>query len=240
MAESKEGEPLYTTIKYKIIERIKSGEYKVNDQLPTESEFCNEYKVSRTTVRLALQQLELEGYITRIQGKGTFVSVAKIQTPIPQKIRSFAEQMQGLHSKSVIHELEVIPADHSISSLLKVEVTDPVIKLVRIRYADNMPLQYHTSYIPWKAAPGLNKEECTGSLFELLRTKYNVNITRGTESIEPILTDEIISGHLLVKVGSPAFLSESITYDDNDTVIEYAQIITRGDRTKFIIDQSYH
>lgn len=62
---------LYSVIKFKIIELIKSGKYQANDQLPTESEFCEQYDVSRTTVRLALQQLELEGYIKRIQGKGT-------------------------------------------------------------------------------------------------------------------------------------------------------------------------
>lgn len=60
---------LYSVIKFKIIELIKSGKYQANDQLPTESEFCEQYDVSRTTVRLALQQLELEGYIKRIQGK---------------------------------------------------------------------------------------------------------------------------------------------------------------------------
>ncbi len=156
-------------------------------------------------MRLALQQLELEGYIKRIQGKGTFVSAAKIQTPIPHKITSFAEQMRGLRSESKVLELVVIPADHSIAELLKMKENEPVNKLVRVRYAEGEPLQYHTSYIPWKAAPGLAQEECTGSLFELLRTKYNIEISRGTESIEPILTDETISGHLLTNVGAPAF-----------------------------------
>lgn len=127
---------LYSVIKFKIIELIKSGKYQANDQLPTESEFCEQYDVSRTTVRLALQQLELEGYIKRIQGKGTFVSAAKIQTPIPHKITSFAEQMRGLRSESKVLELVVIPADHSIAELLKMKENEPVNKLVRVRYAE--------------------------------------------------------------------------------------------------------
>ncbi|MCO4852138.1 transcriptional regulator GamR [Bacillus vallismortis] len=231
---------LYSVIKFKVIELIKSGKYQANDQLPTESEFCEQFAVSRTTVRLALQQLELEGYIKRIQGKGTFVSAAKIQTPIPHMITSFAEQMRGLCSESKVLELVVIPADHSIAELLKMKEGEPVNKLIRVRYAEGEPLQYHTSYIPWKAAPGLAQEECAGSLFELLRTKYNIEISRGTESIEPILTDETISSHLLTNVGAPAFLSESLTYDKNEEIVEYAHIITRGDRTKFTVEQSYH
>lgn len=234
------GKSLYTIIKFKIIESIKSGKYKVNDQLPTENEFCEEYNVSRTTIRLALQQLELEGIVRRVQGKGTFVSNEKIMTPITQKILSFAEQMQGRNSESKVIELKVIPADQSISSILNLKEMEPIIKLVRLRCVDGEPIQYHTSYIPWRMAPGIEVHECTGSLFELLRTKYKINISRGIESIEPILTDEIVSGYLNVPVGSPSFLSESTTYDVNNVVIEYAQIINRGDRTKFILEQSYN
>lgn len=234
------GKSLYTIIKFKIIELIKSGKYKVNDQLPTESEFCEEYNVSRTTIRLALQQLELEGIVKRIQGKGTFVSMEKIQTPITHKILSFAEQMQGRNSESKVIELKVIPADAAISNILGVKEKEPVTKLVRLRCVDGEPIQYHTSYIPWGIAPGIESDECTVSLFELLRTKYGINISRGIESIEPILTDEIVSDYLEIPVGSPSLMSESTTYDINDVVIEYAQIINRGDRTKFIIEQSYH
>lgn len=61
---------LYSVIKFKIIELIKSGKYQANDQLPTESEFCEQYDVSRTTVRLALQQLELEDILKEFKEKG--------------------------------------------------------------------------------------------------------------------------------------------------------------------------
>lgn len=239
MIEAIPGVALYTIIKFKIIELIKSGKYQANDQLPTESEFCEEYNVSRTTVRLALQQLELEGFVKKVQGKGTFVSIAKIQTPITQKIQSFAEQMQGRNSESKVLELEVIPADLAIAHILGITEQDPIIKLVRLRYAENEPIQYHTSYIPWKVAPGLTSDECNKSLFEVLRTKYKIYISKGTESIEPILTDEVVSNYLNIPVGSPSFLSESTTYDEKGTAVEYAQIITRGDRTKFVVEQSY-
>ncbi|MCM3789982.1 GntR family transcriptional regulator [Domibacillus indicus] len=241
MVENKERIALYTVIKLKIIELIKTGKYKADDQLPTEIEFCEKYNVSRTTVRLALQQLELEGFVKKIQGKGTFVSSEKIQTPITQKIQSFSEQMKGRNAESKVIEFELIPADEAIAHILNIEENDPVIKLVRIRFAEKEPLQYHTSYIPWKIAPGLSKEECTGSgsLFELLNTKYNVDISEGIESIELTLTDEAVSNYLNVPLNSPAFLSESKTFDKKNNIIEYAQIITRGDRTKFMIKQTY-
>ncbi|MCC3359190.1 GntR family transcriptional regulator [Bacillus sp. REN16] len=236
-----EGVALYTTIKNKIIELIKSGNYEVDHQLPTESEFCEEYKVSRTTVRLALQQLEYEGYVSRIQGKGTFVSLDQISASSRnQKFRSSAElQMRGQNTETEVLGLVVIPADQSIASTLQIAEMDPVIKLYRIQYADKVPIQYITSYIPWRVAPGLTVEECKGSLIETLHSKYSIKIARGTELIEPKLSDEVASSYLKIPKGSPTFLSESRTYDDKDNIIEYAHIITRGDRAKLVVEQSY-
>jgi GntR family transcriptional regulator len=77
--EEKPGTVLYSIVKDKIADLIKSGEYAVGEQLPTELALCEQFQVSRTTVRLALQQLELEGRIYRVQGKGTFVSKPKIR-----------------------------------------------------------------------------------------------------------------------------------------------------------------
>ncbi|TVY08132.1 GntR family transcriptional regulator [Paenibacillus cremeus] len=239
MMEAKQGTSLYFIVKEKLHELIKAGKYKIGDQLPTESELCQEYDVSRTTIRLALQQLELEGHIQRIQGKGTFVSKPKIRESLTPNIRTFVEQMKdlGIASTSKVLELGVIPADYSLAEMLHVEEKDPLIKLVRIRYADNEPLQYATSYLPWRVAPGLITDDCTGSLFDLLRSKYKVDIYRTVESIEPILIEPLVSGHLEVPAGSPAFALESLTYNNQDQPVEYSYGIVRGDRFKFTMER---
>lgn len=88
---------LHSIIKDSIIDLIKNGEYKPNTKLPTEAEFCETYKVSRTTVRTALQQLTVEGYIYRVQGRGTFVSENKVRQFLTSTVEQFSEQitMQG-------------------------------------------------------------------------------------------------------------------------------------------------
>lgn len=58
-------------------------------------------------------------------------------------------------------------------------------------------------------------------LFELLRIKYNIEISRGIELIELILIDEMISGYLLINVGVLVFLLEFFIYDKNEEVVEY-------------------
>ena len=83
------------------MKKIQIGQYKVGDKLPTEMELCEEYNVSRTTVRIALQELALEGRINKIQGKGTFVSKPKIQQSLSTAVKGFASQMieQGYEPK---------------------------------------------------------------------------------------------------------------------------------------------
>ena len=66
--------PLYSQLMDLIIEQINIGNYKADDQLPSERELSETYKISRSTVRQAIQELEKEEYIYRIQGKGTFIS----------------------------------------------------------------------------------------------------------------------------------------------------------------------
>ncbi|BBH24988.1 putative HTH-type transcriptional regulator YbgA [Paenibacillus baekrokdamisoli] len=241
MKEAKQGTPLYHVVKTLIEIAITSGNYQPGDQLPTESQLCEQYTVSRTTIRLALQQLEFEGMIHRIQGKGTFISAPKIEDALNKHVRSFVEQMKdlGLQPHSKIISIGLIPATPHLSSVLNIIEKDPVFKLIRLRYADNKPLQYATSYVPWRLAPELLQDDLTGSLFELLSSKYQLTPYCAIESIEPIVIDDTCSRFFDVPEGSPAFLIESITSTEHKVPIEYAHLIVRGDRLKFVVKRTF-
>ncbi len=232
---------LYAIIKTKIETEITSGIYKPGDALPTEFKLCHDYDVSRTTIRLALQQLELEGRIHKVQGKGTFVSKPKIHQSLTSVNQGFREQMiaQGLEPKTKVLSIKVIPAEASLAEHLNINEKDPVNQLIRIRYADEEPLQYETSYIPWRMAPGLVDEDCHGSLFELLRLKFNIQIHRTLESIEPILISDHISKHMNISTGTPAFSVETTTYNNDQSPLEFSIAVFRGDRSKFTVERHY-
>ncbi|GAA0371573.1 GntR family transcriptional regulator [Bacillus horti] len=234
-------EALYAVTKSKIVEMIKSGKYQPDEKLPTEAEFCNMFDVSRTTIRIALQQLELEGRIYRRQGKGTFVSRSKIEQSLTTSNKGFAEQMidQGLEPETIVIDLQVQPASQAMAQALNLQEKDPLTKLVRLRSASQEPLQYVESYIPWKIAPGLNKEESSGSLFQLLKSKYHVTVGKTIETVEPILADETISGHLNISVGTPCLAVETITLSNDHIPIEYSFAVFRGDRSKFVVERIY-
>ncbi|GAE32844.1 GntR family transcriptional regulator [Halalkalibacter hemicellulosilyticus] len=241
MTQSKQREALYLLVKDKIVSLIQEKDLNQGDKLPTEASFCQLFNVSRTTVRIALQQLELEGKVYREQGRGTFVSKPKVQTLLTTTKKGFSEQMkdQGLLPKRQVLGLDVIPINSYVSKQLHIEEGKPVYKLVRIRYANSDPIQYETSYIPWEQAPGLTTSDCTGSLYELLKDKFQISIHHTIEAIEPILADEQISKLLQTKMGSPCLAVETIACTNNKQPFEYSYVIFRGDRSRFIIERNY-
>ncbi|MDB4865796.1 MAG: putative GntR family transcriptional regulator [Cohnella sp.] len=240
MSEEKNSS-LYKQVKDKLLDAIRSGTYQIGDQLPTEQEFCELYNVSRTTVRLALQQLDMEGRIKKIQGKGTFVVKGKIPHYTSASISSFPEQMQllGRRAERKVLEATVIPAAPPIDDLLTIPPVSPVTKLARLRIADDEPIAYEVSYIPWHVAPGLASDDCTGSLFKLLREKYGVRIVRSVEALEPVIVNPEIAELLKIETGTPAFLMKTVSYNDNETPVEYSTSYFRNDTSNFIIERHY-
>jgi GntR family transcriptional regulator len=232
---------LYTQVRQQLLDAIQSGTYKIGEKIPTEHELCQVYNVSRTTVRLALQQLELEGRIKKKQGKGTFVTKHKITHRMLAPIMSFPEHMQELGRRSNTKVLEslVVPAESPVDISLHIPAKSPVTKLVRLRIADDEIVSYDVSYIPWQVAPGLCNDDCTGSLFKLLKEKYGLQIIRSIDTLEPFIVDDARAKQLNIESGSPSFLIKTVSYIKDNTPIEYSESIFRGDTSKFIVER-YH
>ena len=232
---------LHSAVKESILTLIKNGEYLPHTKLPTEAAFCQEFGVSRTTVRTALQQLTVEGYVYRVQGRGTFVAENKVKQVLTSTVENFSDQvmMQGKDPSTKVLSLTVIEADEFLAGLFDLNIGDPVNKLLRVRYVDNVPLQYEAAFLPWFKTPGLDVAACETSLFRLLDTQFGLAVKTTVEHLELALADETLADILEVEIGSPCFSLETRTYMEDGNIIEYSRTHFRGDRAHFVIERNY-
>src|SRR5699024_6658294 len=141
---------LHAYIKEELLNRMKSNEYKKGDKIPTEHELCEHFDVSRTTIRTALNQLTIEGYLVRKQGKGTFVADQKVRQTLTQTVKKYGDQIaiQGKRAEIRLVDIQVIPANELIQQQLGVPLQSPVQQIERVRFANEEPTQYEIAYIP--------------------------------------------------------------------------------------------
>lgn len=237
----KKNQALHAFIKEALLDRMKSGQYEIGDQIPTESELCKEFSVSRTTVRTALTQLTLEGNLIRKQGKGTFVAGPKLKQTLSHTIKRYRDQVsvQGKEAEITLVAVKVIPAVDLLQQALKVEQDDPVQRIERIRSANGEPTQYEIAYIPWDIAPGITRAHAESSLYASLKEEFEIHVAKTTENIEIVLSDERISGHLQCELGTPLFFMETIAENNAGQVIEFSNSYFRGDKINFLIERLY-
>lgn len=225
--------PLYVQLMNILINKI-DNYMEENEQLESERDICVKYGVSRTTVRQALDELEKNKYIYKIQGKGNFVASRVVEQHLT-KVSSFTQDMKkaGKTPTSKLLNFEIQEADYSISKKLKIEEKELVFKMVRLRLADEIPMIYEITYLPYERFKELNEKIIQEiPLYEAFEKKFNIKITSAEEGIESVLTSKLESVYLGVDVGSPALKFKRITYE-NKNIIEYTITIARGDKYKY-------
>lgn len=235
--------PLYFQLKEALREQIKeglqSGELSPGDYFTSEKELCKKYDVSNITVKRALNELVNEGLLVRQQGRGTFVARPKIEQGL-QSFYSITTSLQekGIRPSSKVLEVGVTPATKGVARHLDLEGEgQEVVKLVRLRLADEEPFALETSYLPSKLFPDLaNYNLSVIPLYDLLSQKYGVEPIKAQEFFEPTLVDQYEAMVLGVKQGSPALLLERITYTLNDRPIELCKGVIRGDRCRLSVE----
>jgi len=210
---------------------VENGEWRPGDQIPTEDEMCEQYQVSKITVKQAIAQLAQEGLLYRHQGKGTFVCSPKIEQG-PTQLASFSEQMRqrGQRPGGVLLSCEETPASKKVAAQLRIPAGTPVIQIKRLRLADDEPMGIQTSHIPLSRCPQLCAEDVgNGSLYELL-DKHGLRPVSAVERYEAVLSVDDEARLLNVAPGAPVFLVERTAYDRSGVAIEYVRSVMRGDR----------
>lgn len=209
------------------------------DLLPSEAELCQTYSVSRTVVRQALDELERDGLVVKVKGKGTFVTGRKLNTSFVQHSLGFYDSMvnAGHTVRSKVLASEFAPCPVSLTQELGLNIGDEVIRFDRVRSVDDRAVQVVRTTLPARLFPGFTDLDMTDrSLYQVIRDQYGVHPAGGHRSIEAEALSPEDAKHLAAPVGLPALRIESVTRTADGTVFEYYSAIYRGDSFKFELE----
>lgn len=230
-------QPLYDQLVDLLKEKIENG-LQPDSMLPSERELADQYALSRTTVRLALTELEKMGYIYRKHGLGTFVSDLSNQALNLVGSYSFTEQMKSMGKKpeTIVLEFEIVEATKYFADNLQVKLGEPLVKIKRLRLADSMPMMVERTYLPRKIFMLLTKEDVEGQpLYDVFQKKYALNIKLAEEEFYASIARNRDAALLDIKENSPVLNLIRTTYSDKNTVIEFTLSVARADQFHYKI-----
>ncbi len=207
---------LYWEVYQALRKKILSGEYEIGEQLPTESELQSTFNVSRITIRKAIEMLAADGYVLTKQGRGTEVLDPKTTQKL-NYISSFSETLieRGYRVSLKDVRVSIIEPSSRVNAELKLKPGEKVVRIYRVRMANDKPIAIMTNYIPEKYLPGIEgKMDELESLYHLLETEYHVNLETAIESIGACAAGATEADILDVPVGYPLLTSRRITFAD--------------------------
>jgi GntR family transcriptional regulator len=218
--------------------KIEDGEWEPYESIPSERELENQYNISRTTIREAIGVLVRQGYLFKEHGRGTFVAPQKLQRSL-HELTSFSQDMlkRGITPGQEIRFVGYTDPTAKVLQALELPPDTPKIFMVeRIRLGNGLPVGLQSSYLALPNGQIFRKEdiERTGSLYDLLRERFNLIPTEAEETIEATLASPEEAALLDIAEGSPLLLTTHVMYAQNRRPVEYVKILYRGDRYKYV------
>lgn len=238
MLDRSSGIPLRIQLRDVLQREITQGAYEPGEMFPTEREIAERYHVSRTTIREALTDLVRLGFVTRQQGKGTFVARSTDVFDATQ-LSSFSEDMskRGLTAGAELLAFDTQAPEEDHVKHFGSHV-DAVWRIYRLRLANGEPIALQTSYLPAGRFDFTAEEVATGSLYRVLEARYGVFVASADEVISAVVASGAQAEILRVEQGTALLCVDRYAFSQSGEPVEYVRIQYLADRYKFFVHQS--
>lgn len=232
--------PLYHRVKERLRAEIKSGRYCAGALIPSESELCKDFGVSRITVRRALADLVAEGHLIRARGRGTFVARPKIERNLMGDV-SFAREMMRMGYVPEARDVKVTlePPCERTCSILGLADSDEIVRVVRVQLVDGEPVtRQDTQFLHDLCPPDMDVGYfASAPVFVILEDACGLKFTRVRTTVEPVLAGEEDGRLLECQPGSACFRVEQVIYAHGVPSVLNRSLV-RGDRCKLVVDMN--
>lgn len=230
--------PAYIKIHDAIKKDIDEGVWLIGDRLPSERDLADHFEVSRMTLRQAVTLLVEEGILERRVGSGTYVASHRVR----DKMRGTTSFTEIVHSQGKTPSSKLISYQRQLASdteikELQLEPSDYVIRMERIRYADNIPLVFEVASIPEKFIKEMKRDEITEHFFKTL-VSHGFEIGKSRQTIYAKTASERVASYLSVSRGHAILALTQVSYFSNGNPFEYVRSQYVGDRFEFYLENN--
>ena len=229
--------PVYIQIHNQIKKDIEAGKWKIGEKIPSERELAENFSVSRMTLRQAIQTLVDEGILERKIGSGTFVARKKVQEKM-SGITSFTEitEAQGkVPTSKTVSYLITIPS-LSESEKLNLDDNQKVLRMERIRFADDVPICFEVATVTLELVKDYDKTQITSSLYRTLE-ENGLIIGHAQQTVSAMLASERIADFLQLKKGDAILRLRQVSFLQDGSPFEYVRTQYAGDRYEFYLEK---
>lgn len=229
--------PLYHQIYVVLRERILDGRFD-DRPLPSELDLAADFKVSRVTMRRALQALVEEGLIARGRGKGTFVQ-RRGGPEDPDDARGdlsgLLENLLVLGQKSSVKvlEVELLPPPPQVQRALRLKLGARVQRAVRVRSYRGEPIAHLTTFVPEALAEGFGRRELAAKPMLALLEDAGVRIGSAQQTLSATVADAAVAEHLNLRPGAALLAVERIVFDAHGQPVEFLHGLYPPDRFEY-------
>lgn len=235
--------PLYYQLEQDLRDRILRGEFEQGGMLPIEEELCRSYRVSRITVRRAIDGLLAQRLVTKRHGVGTFVNptVGSVQS-----IRLVGYMDDALaYVKTLTYRLLSRTQERPpplIAAALALAPEEQAVRFELLVRDGRLPFAYSNFYFPEAVGSLLSKEDLVDAvpILRIVENKTRQVIKRGEQTIRAIQADSVMARHLGIPSGMPILQALRTYYTADGTPVEVALVRYHPDRYDFTVDLVTH
>lgn len=229
----KHNQPVYKQIKDDLLNEITNKNLLPFVPIPSESELSDVYGVSRLTVRAALLDLQREGILQSVPGKGVYV----MGDPVVRNLdilEGFTRSIKGLNKKpkNSIIKKNIREAGPFFSNLFDINEDDEIYYIKRLSSIDDIPAAIEEIFIPKEILPNIMNINTSDFSIHNIYAQYGVNYTHAKQVLEVTRVDQNEARLLKIDKDEPVFLLKSITFN-NDKPIEYSLNYANGEIQRF-------
>ncbi|KIL49902.1 trehalose operon repressor [Jeotgalibacillus soli] len=226
----------YMNIFQELANEIEKGVYEPHSLLPSEHDLCDRFNTSRETIRKALTLLSQNGFIQKMQGKGSLVlDVSKMNFPVSGLV-SFKELQQSLgrNITTTVHKLELIETSSWFSSKLDSPPDSLVWEIVRSRNIQGERVILDKDWILQERVQSLTEEVCKDSIYAYLEQELGLAISYAKKEItvEPATKED--RALLDLDGYSHIVLVKNFVHLEDTTLFQYTESRHRLDKFRFV------